>query len=72
MLVVGRKSEEGFIIDHPSGPIHVKLLRIANGKARIGIQAPPDVAILRDELIPTAAEPEIAQDDTPHVLPIPR
>jgi carbon storage regulator len=50
MLVLTRKVGERFRIGED---IYVTVVRIADGGVRIGIEAPPDVTILRDELQPS-------------------
>lgn len=47
MLVISRKSNEAFIIGEN---IVVRVLEVKNGKARIGIEAPADVSIHRQEV----------------------
>lgn len=55
MLVLTRKSDESIIID---GEIRVTVLGISGNKVRIGIEAPNDVPIRRQEIIDAmAAEP---------------
>jgi len=48
MLVLSRKQLEGIQI----GPdIRIKIVKIDRNQVRIGIEAPPDVLIVRDELV---------------------
>ena len=47
MLVIGRKSNQGVWI----GAAHVVVCEILSNKVRLGIEAPPDIVISRDELI---------------------
>ena len=54
MLVLSRRTNERIQIGEN---VFVTLIRAENGKARIGIQAPDDVTIRRDEL--------------PKILPLP-
>lgn len=50
MLVVTRKTEESVIIaDH----IEVTILEVAKDRVKIGISAPKDVKIIRNELLNT-------------------
>lgn len=49
MLVVTRRPNERIVF--PSLGITVEVLKLAKGAARIGIEAPLDVRILRDELL---------------------
>ena len=51
MLVVTRRPQEK--ITFPALGITVQLLRLAAGRARIGIEAPADIKILREELPPS-------------------
>ena len=48
MLVLSRKLNEKIIID---GEIVVTVVKIDRNQVRIGIEAPRDITILRDELI---------------------
>jgi CheY-like chemotaxis protein/sRNA-binding carbon storage regulator CsrA len=52
MLVVSRRPGEK--IAFPSLGITVHVLRTTSNIAKVGIDAPPDVRVLRDELTPTA------------------
>ena len=47
MLVLSRKTGEELVID---GDIRVRVLRIAGGKVRLGIEAPTHCRIVRAEL----------------------
>ncbi len=47
MLVLDRKVNEGFWID---GRIFVKVLAIGRKRTKLGVGAPADVEILREEL----------------------
>jgi carbon storage regulator len=53
MLVLGRKQNERLIID---GRIIVTVVRVSGGQVRLGIEAPADVAIQREELRLQSAE----------------
>ena len=55
MLVVTRRPSERIVF--PSLGITVHLLKWAKGSARIGIEAPPEIPILRNELLPTLDAP---------------
>ncbi len=48
MLVLGRKVEESIIID--GGKIKIKVLRIEHGRVRLGIEAPKDISVDREEI----------------------
>ena len=54
MLVISRKLEESFTIFDPAGVplITVQLVDVRGDKARVGIEAPRDYRILRNELLP--------------------
>lgn len=47
MLVVSRKEYERLVID---GNIIVTVVRVAGGKVRLGIEAPPEIHVRREEL----------------------
>lgn len=53
MLVLGRKPTESIIID---GKIRVTLVRCTGNGARIGIEAPAGVPIVRSELLGSTDE----------------
>lgn len=49
MLVLSRKKNERLLI----GPdITITVVYASSGKVRLGIQAPPDVRVLREEISP--------------------
>ncbi len=54
MLVVTRRPSQRIVF--PSLGITVHLLKWAKGAARIGIEAPPEIPVLRDELLSTLEE----------------
>jgi carbon storage regulator len=49
MLVLSRKERERIRV---GDSIVVTIVRVSGDKVRIGIEAPPDVIVLRDELEP--------------------
>ena len=51
MLVLSRKQSERIRVGQD---IVVTVVRVAGDKVRLGIEAPPDVVVLRDELRPFA------------------
>lgn len=53
MLVLTRKIEQGFTL---SGGIHVRVLGVDRDRVKIGIAAPQEVMILRDELVERGEE----------------
>jgi len=61
MLVLSRKANEKIVID---GGIVLTVVKIEGGQVRLGIEAPSDVKILREEIAAKAgnrrAEPALA------------
>ncbi len=55
MLVLSRKQFEGIQI---GSDIRIKIVKVDRNQVRLGIEAPPDVAIVRDELV---ADPEASE-----------
>jgi carbon storage regulator CsrA len=49
MLVLSRRLHEKIVF--PGLNITVQVLSTASGVVRLGIEAPPDVAVLREELV---------------------
>lgn len=47
MLILNRKENESIIIDDR---IEIKILEIADGKIKIGIEAPKEISVLRKEI----------------------
>lgn len=47
MLALTRKRDEGIIIN---GNIEIRILEIQDGKVKLGISAPKDVSIYREEV----------------------
>ncbi|HEY1189890.1 MAG TPA: carbon storage regulator [Gemmata sp.] len=59
MLVLTRKVGEKITIRTPDGAvIEIMLTNIDGKKARIGIEAPREFAIVRNELLPNSSPPE--------------
>jgi carbon storage regulator CsrA len=50
-LVLGRKEGERIRVGEGDDAVWVTLVRARHGEARIGIDAPEDVEILREELV---------------------
>ena len=48
MLILTRKIDQGIII---AGNIHVRVLGVERDRVKIGISAPREVTVLRDELL---------------------
>jgi carbon storage regulator CsrA len=55
MLVLSRRRKEKVVI--PTLGITIEVVAIKPGVVRLGIEAPPDVPILRQELLGRAAAP---------------
>jgi carbon storage regulator len=53
MLVLSRKINETVII---GGNIRLTMTSVRNRQVRIAIEAPPDVKVMREELLPESAE----------------
>ena len=57
MLVLSRHENEAIVID---GQIKITVVRISADKIRLGIEAPKEVAVWREELVASATERELA------------
>ena len=57
MLVLSRKHNERIRV---GDSVVVTIVRVSGDKVRIGIEAPADVRVLRDELHPCGIQSEIA------------
>ena len=55
MLVLSRKQFEGIQI---GSQIRIKVVKVDRNQVRLGIEAPPDVMIVRDELV---SDPETTE-----------
>lgn len=65
MLVLRRKVGESIVL---AGVISISVLAVEGERVKIGISAPPDVSIVREELLrvlAVEAEPEPGQNTTP-------
>jgi carbon storage regulator len=56
MLILTRKIDQGFVI---SGGIRVVVLGVDRDRVKLGVAAPADVLVMRDELV-TPDEPKRA------------
>src|SRR5438045_3918509 len=54
MLVLTRRPEEKIVF--PNLGVTVKILRVQGSAVRVGVEAPPDVRVLRNELADPIAE----------------
>ena len=57
MLVLSRKLNEKIVID---GGIVVTVVKIDRNQIRLGIEAPSEVAIYREEISPARSEEKVA------------
>jgi carbon storage regulator len=48
MLVLSRKSGESIVID---GNITIKVIEVRSGMVRLGIDAPKEIPVFRDEML---------------------
>ena len=51
MLVLTRRSEESIILKTAEGEVEIKFLGFQHGRARVGINAPKSINVVRSELI---------------------
>ena len=58
MLVLSRKENERLVID---GNIIVTVVRVAGGKVRLGIEAPPEIHVQREEILSRSLDTEPPQ-----------
>lgn len=65
MLVLSRKLNEEIIID---GCIRVRIIEMKGNQVRVGIEAPHDVPILREEVY--RALTESSEDDSHQLLEV--
>jgi carbon storage regulator CsrA len=63
MLVLSRRMHEKIVF--PGFNITVQVLDIQSGRVRLGIEAPPEVKIMRNELL---ARPQEHRADRPEML----
>lgn len=48
MLIISRKSNQAFIV---AGNIRIQICEITRGRVKIGIDAPKDIPVVREELL---------------------
>ena len=56
MLILSRKVGESLIID---GNIEIKILNIKNGNVRVGVRAPENIVVDRQEIHERKSDPEL-------------
>jgi carbon storage regulator len=69
MLVLSRKADQTVVID---GNIRVTILQIKGNVARLGIEAPKDVSVLRSELTRSGVHDSKAEERRSRSLCDPR
>lgn len=60
MLILTRKIDQGIVI---SGNIYVRVLEVERNRVKIGISAPMEVKVLRQELLERDSEEEEGQEE---------
>lgn len=65
MLILTRKAGESILLD---GGIRITVVHAEAGSVRIGIEAPPDVAIFREELLERMASENLRASASPGEL----
>lgn len=65
MLVLRRKAGENIILN---GVIKIHVLAVEGDRAKLGIEAPPDVVIVREELLNEEQMPRVARGQ-PRIMP---
>ena len=66
MLVLSRKVGETILINDA---IRVTVVQAANGRIRLGIDAPPEVIVLREELTTSRFNSSPSKNGKPEALP---
>lgn len=58
MLVLTRKVDQGIVITTSQGDIVVKVLKVMKSQVKLGISAPREVSIMREEIELSEDPPE--------------
>lgn len=69
MLIIVRKAQQGIWIE---GDIWVKVLSVERDRVKLGIEAPSDVKVMRQELILELAQQDASSQDESSETPAPR
>ena len=64
MLVLSRKKDETIVINSGNNDIHVTIVDIRGDKIRVGINAPPEVSIHREEIAEIIENKKLAAQNT--------
>ena len=64
MLVLSRKKDETIIINSGNDNIHITIVDIRGDKIRLGINAPPEVSIYREEVAKMIESKKLAEQNT--------
>lgn len=67
MLVLSRKFDESIVINPGPNQITVRVIDIRRGKVKVGIDAPSEVRVMRNELAATAT----AAVESAELMPVP-
>ncbi len=62
MLVLRRKVGESIVL---AGVINVSVLAVEGERVKIGISAPPDITIVREELLRTSIADSVSSQNAP-------
>jgi carbon storage regulator len=62
MLILVRKVQQGIWIE---GDIWVKVLSVERDRVKLGIEAPTDIKVMRQELFTELHNPGVPDDDEP-------
>lgn len=65
MLVLSRKVGERILIGEN---ISITVVRITGGAVRIGVEAPPHLAVIRQELQDQLNAPDLGAKNVPHAV----
>ena len=69
MLVLRRKVGESIVL---AGVINVSVLAVEGERVKIGISAPPDITIVREELLRTSIADSVSSQNAPPTPAQPR
>lgn len=65
MLVLGRYLDQAILITHPAlpEPIRVQVVRMSRNEVGLGIEAPDEVKVVREELVKDKRHAELSVSD---------